>query len=394
LNLDYFIHIFNNSSSQRRLRGETVSKVYYALADAHEKKENNLLNKIERLYDRLGIGKAIRRNDLVAIKTHIGEEGSSRFLRPLYIAKLVECVKKDNGRPFITDTNTYYVDHRHNAYEHHISAQRHGFYPPTINAPFVVADGLVGADHVKIKVNGEHYKEVKIGSGIHQANSMIVTSHFKGHVVTGFGGALKNIGVGCASRDAKIGIHGAIALISIRCTGCGKCIDVCLEKAIKRENDNATPYVDTNLCKSCGACSLVCTDDAIDPDWDLGCIYTKEEVQERMVEHGVAAVKGKKDKTVYLNFLMDITPECDCEPWSDVPIVKDLGILASWDPVAVDQASVDLVNKEPGIIGTMLEVIDQGVDKFHSLNGVNWSAQLAHGEKMGLGTREYELLEV
>jgi uncharacterized Fe-S center protein len=371
-----------------------MSKVYYASADAYEKKENNLLNKIERIYNALGIGKAINRNDLVAIKIHVGEEGSSRFLRPLYIEKIVECVKKDKGRPFTTDTNTYYIDHRHNAYEHHMSAQRHGFYPPAINAPFVVADGLVGTDHVKIKVNGDHYQEVKIGSGISQANAMIVTSHFKGHVVTGFGGALKNIGVGCASRDAKIGIHGAIALISNRCTNCGKCIGVCPERAIKIENGKVRPLVDTNLCKSCGTCSLICTDDAIDPNWDLGSIYTKEEVQERMIEHSVAAVKGKKDKTVYFNFLMDITPECDCEPWSDVPIVKDLGILASWDPVAVDQASVDLVNKEPGISGTMLELLEPGADKFHSLNGVNWTIQLIHGEKMGLGSREYEIIKV
>ena len=371
-----------------------VSTVFYATADAHEVKENNLINKVERLYDSLGFGEAIRKRDLVAVKTHIGERGSHRFLRPLYIAVLVECVRKSKGRPFVTDTNTYYVDHRHNAYEHHMSAQRHGFYPPVINAPFIVADGLVGADHVQIKINGEHYKEVKIGSAIHQANAMIVASHFKGHVVTGFGGALKNIGVGCASRDSKIGIHGAIALISDRCTNCGKCITTCPAKAIQRENLNNNPVVDTDICQSCGACSLVCTFDAIDPDWDLGCIYTKEEVQERMVEHAIAAVKGKEDKTIYFNFLLDITPDCDCEPWSDVPIVKDLGIMASIDPVALDQASIDIVNQQQGISGTMLEQLEPGGDKFRSMNGVDWSAQLIHGEKMGLGSRKYKIIKV
>ena len=368
-------------------------KVFYASADAHEKKENNLLNKIERLFDKLGIGERLCRDDLVAIKVHIGEAGSSRFIRPLYIAKIVECVKKGNCRPFLTDTNTYYVDHRHNAYEHHMSAQRHGFYPPAINAPFIVADGLVGSDHIELEIDGEHFEKVKIGSAIHQANGMVVVSHFKGHVVTGFGGALKNIGVGCASRDAKLGIHGAIALISNRCVNCGKCKSVCPVGAINQQAGE-NPVVDPYRCQSCGACSLVCTNDAIDPDWERGCIYTKEETQERMVEHGLAAVKGKEGKTVYFNFLMDISPDCDCEPWSDVPIVKDLGILASWDPVAIDQASIDMVNAEPGIPGTMLKVIEPGEDKFRSMNGVDWEAQLRHAEKMHLGIRSYEIVEV
>lgn len=377
------------------LRIDLVSKVYFASADAHEKKENNLLNKLQRLYEILDIEAELTENDLVAVKTHFGEAGCTRYLRPIYLQKLVDCLQKSGLRPFLTDTNTYYVDHRHNAYEHLMTARRHGFYPPTIMAPIVVADGLFGHDYVELPVDGDHFSSVKIGSGIHHADAMVVVSHFKGHVVTGFGGALKNIGMGCASREAKLTIHGALALISDRCNGCGKCIPACPLSVIRRENESENPVVDVDLCNSCGKCSLSCTNDAIDPDWGRGSLYTKEEVQERMTEYAKGAVSGKENKTYYFNFLLDITPECDCEPWSDIPIVRDLGVLASRDPVAIDQASADMVNQQTGVSESLLrDAFASGEDKFRALNGVDWESQLRHGEKMGLGKREYQIVEV
>jgi uncharacterized Fe-S center protein len=377
------------------LRLGLVSKIYFASADAHEKKENNLLNKIQRLYEIIGIESSFTKNDLVAVKTHFGEAGCTRYLRPIYLQKLVDCLLKGSFRPFLTDTNTYYVDHRHNAYEHLNTARRHGFFPPAIMAPIVVADGIFGHDYVEVSVDGDHYSSVKIGSSIHNANAMIVATHFKGHVVTGFGGALKNIGMGCASREAKLSIHGALALISDRCNGCGKCVPVCPKNAIIRENDNVNPVVAVDFCDCCGKCSLSCTNDAIDPDWGRGSLYTKEEVQERMIEYAIGAVKGKEYKTFYFNFLLDITPECDCEPWSDIPIVRDLGILASRDPIALDQASVDMVNQQAGVSESLLkDAFACGADKFRALNGVDWESQLQHGEKLGLGSRKYNLVEV
>lgn len=377
------------------LRIGLSSKIFFASAEAHEKKENNLLNKLQRLYEKLDIETSITKNDLVAVKTHFGEAGCTRYLRPIYLQKLVCCLQKSGFRPFLTDTNTYYVDHRHNAFEHLETARRHGFYPPSIMAPIVVADGIFGHDYAEVSVDGDHFSSVKIGSGIHHANAMIVATHFKGHVVTGFGGALKNIGMGCASREAKLTIHGALALISDRCNGCGKCISICSKKAINWVDDSVNPVVDVDTCDFCGKCSLTCTNDAIDPDWGRGSLYTKEEVQERMIEYAIGAVNEKEDKTYYFNFLLDITPECDCEPWSDIPIVRDLGVLASKDPVAIDQASADMVNQQTGVSGSLLkDAFASGEDKFRSLNGVDWETQLRYGEKMGLGSRKYNLVEV
>jgi uncharacterized Fe-S center protein len=372
-----------------------MSKVFIVSVDAHEKKENNLLNKLGRLYDSLGFASSLVVNELVAIKTHFGEEGATRYLRPMYLEKLTECLRGSRARPFLTDTNTYYVDYRHNALEHLCTAMRHGFYPPAVSAPVVVADGLLGWDYVEVPVDGVHFDSVKIGSAIWRANAVVAATHFKGHVVTGFGGAIKNMGMGCASRAAKLTIHGARALVSDRCKGCGACVDTCPREAISMDGGSGRAKVDRDKCDSCGECSLHCFNDAIDPDWEGGSLYTREETQERIAEYALGSVKGKAGKVAYFNFLMDVTPECDCEPWADHPIVKDIGILASTDMVAVDQASVDLVNQQEGIPGTMLKQgLARGEDKFRALNKVNWEAQLTHGERIGLGAREYELVEV
>jgi uncharacterized Fe-S center protein len=375
------------------LVNDVGAKVYFTSVDAHEKKEKNLLNRLDRLYDELGFASSLIPKELVAVKTHFGEEGCTRYLRPIYLAKLLECLESSSVTPFLTDSNTYYVDRRHNAVEHLRTAQRHGFYPPQIGAPIVIADGLTGRDYVEVPIEGEHFSKVKIASAIHESNAILSAAHFKGHVVTGFGGAIKNLGMGGASRAAKLTIHGARAKISDRCTGCGICVERCPQFAIAMEGGKGV--VDRELCDSCGECSLHCYPDAIDPDWEGGSLYTKEEVQERIAEHVLGAIKGKEEKVAHFNFLLDVTPECDCEPWSDHPIVRDIGVVASRDIVAADQASVDLVNAQEGIRGTLLKSsYGKGEDKFRALNKVDWSAQLAHAEKLGLGTREYDLIEV
>ncbi len=371
------------------------SKVYFASAVAHEKKENNLSNRIERLYESVGFSESIKPMELVALKTHFGEGGTTRYIRPLFVSKLVECIAKSGSRPFLTDSSTFYVDKRHNAYEHLKTAMRHGFYPPSIDAPIIIADGLIGADHVEHKVNGKHFSSVRIASAISQANALVVATHFKGHVITGFGGSLKNIGIGCAWRPAKLSIHGARAMISERCTGCGACITKCHVNAIESQGIGKRPKVDLDTCDNCGECTLACYSDAIDPDWRSGSLYTKEETEERMVEYAAGALKGKEGKAVFFNFILDVTPECDCEPWADLPIVPDVGVIASRDPVAVDQASVDLVNKQQGLKESLLKsAFEPGGDKFKALNGVDWSVQLQYAEAMGLGHRAYELIEV
>ena len=369
------------------------SKVYFASAKAHEKKENNLLNRIERLYNALGFNSSLKPMELVAIKTHFGESGTTRYLRPLFLSKLVEAVKISGARPFLTDSNTFYVDRRHNAYEHLLTSMRHGFYPPSLNAPVIIADGLIGADGVEVSINGKHFSSVKVASAIRHANAILAATHFKGHVVTGFGGSLKNLGIGCTWRPAKLNTHGARAKISERCTTCGSCLDKCHASAIKLIDEK--PTVDVDLCYGCGLCTLSCYSDAIDPDWKSGSLYTKEEIEERMVECAAAALKDKEGKKAFINFVMDVTPECDCEPWADLPIVPDVGIVASQDIVAVDQASVDLVNGQRGLRESPLKsAFEPGEDKFLALNGVDWSVQLTYAEELGLGTRSYELVEI
>lgn len=372
-----------------------ASKVYFASAAAHEKRENNLLNKIERLYESIGFSETIKPMELVALKTHFGEGGTTRYLRPLFLSRLVGCIAASGARPFMTDSCTFYVDKRHNAYEHLRTAMRHGFYPPSIDAPIVIADGLIGADYVEREVKGKHFERVRVASAISQANALVVATHFKGHVITGFGGALKNVGIGCAWRPAKLSIHGARAKISERCTACGLCVSKCHVQAIKFQGDGQSPKVDIDVCDSCGECTLVCYCDAIDPDWRSGSLYTKEETEERMVEYAAGALVEKLGKAVFFNFILDVTPECDCEPWADLPIVPDVGIVAGRDPVAVDQVSVDLVNGQQGLKESLLKsAYESGGDKFRALNGVDWEVQLRHAEVMGLGSRGYDLIEV
>jgi uncharacterized Fe-S center protein len=375
------------------LRNPLKSKVYFTSAVAHEKKENNLLNRLGRLYDAVGFNAKLKPLEHVAIKTHFGEGGTTRYLRPLFLSKLVESVAMSGARPFLTDSNTFYVDRRHNAYEHLLTTMRHGFYPPAVNVPIIIADGLIGADCVKVPINGKHFQSVGVASAIRHANAILVATHFKGHVVTGFGGSLKNVGIGCTWRPAKLSIHGARAKISERCTKCGACLDTCHVSAISGEGDK--PVVDIDLCDGCGMCTLACYSDAIDPDWRSGSLYTKEETEERMVECVAAALKGKEGKRMFVNFVMDVTPECDCEPWADLPIIPDVGILAGEDIVAVDQASVDLVNGQRGLRESLLKsAYEPGEDKFRALNGVDWGVQLSYAEELGLGTRSYELIDV
>ena len=372
-----------------------TSKVYFASAAAYEKKENNLLNRIERLYESVGFSGSLKPMELVALKTHFGEGGTTRYLRPLFVSKLVECIARSGARPFVTDSSTFYVDKRHNAYEHLRTAMRHGFYPPAIDAPLIIADGLIGADHVEHKVKGKHFERVRVASAISQANAIVVATHFKGHIITGFGGSLKNIGLGCSCRPAKLSIHGARAKISERCTRCGACITRCHVQAIRPQGEGQRPKVDIDTCDSCGECTLACYSDAIDPDWKSGSLYTKEETEERMVEYAAGALDRKEGKAVFFNFVLDVTPECDCVPWADLPIVPDVGIVASRDPVAVDQASVDLVNRQQGLKDSLLKSAHEpGADKFRALNGVDWGVQLRHAETIGLGSRSYELVEV
>lgn len=367
----------------------TKSKVYFADMRAR-KKSDNLVNKVGRLLRMSGLDSICARGDLVAIKTHFGEPGNTTFIRPQFMNKIVEVVARKGGKPFLTDANTLYVGKRSNAVDHVTTATRHGFTFPIVGAPVIIADGLKGKDQVEVRVSLKHCKTVKIAAAAHQADSIIGVAHFKGHGGTGFGGALKNIGMGFGSRAGKLDMHCDVhpSVKQEKCKSCGLCVRNCPSGAIQLKKK---AVIDEKLCIGCGECYVYCPSKAIDSGGYVG----KEILQEKIVEYCYGVLKDKKAKAGFLNFLVDVTPDCDCPPWSDKSIVPDIGILASKDIVAIDQASADLVNAESGMKDTRLEEeLSAGTDKFRAMHKVDWEVQLAYAEKLGLGSRDYRLIRI
>jgi uncharacterized Fe-S center protein len=366
-----------------------MAEVYYTDLKA-EKESKNQLNKLRRLMRRAGIDSIFGKGDLVAVKTHFGEPGNTTVIRPQYINEVCETVIRKGAKPFVTDANTLYRGNRSNAVDHTTAAVRHGFTYPVVNAPVIIADGLTGKDQVEVEVGLRHCSTVKIGSAAHYADSIIVVSHFKGHIMTGFGGALKNVGMGFGSRAGKLEMHRDVHPVVKEevCKGCGICADYCPTGAIAVEE---VASIDAGRCIGCGECVVSCPNDAVDPgEWSDTSL-----LQEKIVEYCYGILKAKVGRMGYINLVMDVTPLCDCPPWSDRPIVPDIGIVASKDIVAIDQACVDLVNAERGIEGTMKRAcLDPGCDKFRAVNDIDWSVQLEYAEELGLGEREYRLKRI
>ncbi len=352
--------------------------------------ERNLFHKFRDLLETADIGRIISPKELVALKLHFGEEGVTATIRPLLVRRVVDWVKEKGGRPFLTDTNTLYLGSRADSVMHIETALRNGYGFLTTGAPIIIGDGLRGTSYKEVEIGQKHCKQIEIAETIFYADSAIFLSHFKGHEVTGFGGAIKNIAMGCSSRKGKLTMHSQVVpyIDEKRCTGCSLCVEWCPEQAISL---HSSARIDKKLCIGCCECVGTCPEKAIRIVWN----ENSKNVQEKMVEYAYGVVKTK-EKLAYLNFLLDITPLCDCFPSSDAPIVPDIGILASFDPVAIDQASVDLVNSQIGLKDSALtSSLRAGEDKFRSLNpNIDWELQLEYGEKLGLGLREYELVKI
>lgn len=367
-----------------------MSEVYFANLRAR-KPSQNVPNKIKRLFRRADLASTFEESDLVAVKTHFGEPGNTTFLRPQYLASVVDLISREGGKPFLTDCGTLYLGSRTNSVDHITAATRHGFTFPVVNAPVVIADGLRGKDQEEVEVNLKHCKTVKIGKAAMQADSIIAVSHVKGHMLTGFGGALKNIGMGFGSRAGKLEMHHVVrpTVRAENCRGCGDCRLICPSGGITIKNKKA--QIDLDECIGCGECYLTCNNDAIDPGGET----TKDDIQERIVEYCYGILKDRMKKSGFISFIVDITPDCDCPPWSDSPIVPDIGILASRDIVAIDQASADLINAQEGIKGTSLKKnLKAGEDKIKARWDVDWETQLRYAEDLGLGKRKYNLVSV
>ncbi|MFA5313863.1 MAG: DUF362 domain-containing protein [Methanomassiliicoccales archaeon] len=353
---------------------------------------DNVQNKIGRMFKRAKLGEVVTAGDLVAVKTHFGESGNTAFVRPQFVSKVVDLVSAQGGMPFLTDSNTLYVGSRSNAVDHMWTAAKHGFTYPVVNAPVIIADGLKGNEQVEVKVGLKRCKTVKIGAAAMRADSVICVTHMKGHIATGFGGALKNIGMGFGSRAGKLEMHSGMGpKVNLeRCRGCGYCVPRCPGKAISIVKGKAS--VDKDSCIGCGECCVTCLHQAMDTDdWSSDNLA----LQEKIVEYCYGIMKGRMDKFAFITFVMDVVPYCDCAPWNDVSIVPDIGILMSKDIVAIDQAAADLVNAKEASAGSALtKNKGAGEDKFKALTDIDWRRQLEYAEELGLGTRDYKLIEM
>ncbi|MFP4086482.1 MAG: DUF362 domain-containing protein [Desulfobacteraceae bacterium] len=368
----------------------TEIKVYFS--DLRTTFKENLPAKLIRLVTEAGLEQVIAPRNLVALKLHFGEKGNTAFIRPLLVRPLVDKLKELKTLPFLTDANTLYAGTRGNSVAHLHTAVQNGFAPSVVNAPLIIADGLRGASHSRVKINQEYIKTAYIGKDIVEADCLISMAHFKGHELSGFGGTLKNLGMGCASRKGKLAQHSDLSpkVKAKKCEGCGACVEHCAQKAISLEDGKAV--IDPEKCVGCGECILICPNGAIDVQWNADIAL----FQKKMAEYTLAVLKGKSQKALFLNFLTDISPACDCYPHSDAPIVPDIGILASRDPVAIDQAAVDLINKQAALPGSSLSRhTAPGEDKFRGVYPkIDWSVQLAHAETIGIGHRDYNLVAI
>jgi len=359
------------------------------ITDLRAKPGRNLLQKLTALLIKAGLDEIDFEGKLVALKIHFGEPGNLAYIRPNYVATIAALIRERGGKPFLTDANTLYSGRRHNAVDHLAAAQENGFNRIATGCDVIIADGLKGTEFREIPLNFKHCATAKIGSAIADADIIISLTHFKGHEMTGFGGALKNLGMGSGSRGGKLEMHSASKpqMKQENCVSCGICVRNCPQEAIAFNADRKAE-IDYALCIGCGQCVALCNYDAAQVVWDEAA----DTAVEKIAEYTYAVVHGKP--ALHISFVMNVSPDCDCWNMNDAPITPDLGIAASRDPVALDRACVDLVNAAPIIPNSRLAetACQVGDDKFtHIHPKTQWQAGLNHAEEIGLGTQSYEL---
>ncbi len=355
-----------------------MSQVFFIPSNSADHK-SDVADKVTRLFKASDSARAFEKGDLAALKLHLGEPGCITSVSPNIVKPFVKCMRDAGAKPFLTDTAVLYKSQRDNGVDHTIVSQNRGFGISKMGAPFLPADGLVGADEIEVPLEGGHiYETVTIASGIMHARSMLVLSHATGHLATGLGGALKNLGMGCVSKKAKLVQHfGQNPRIeSGRCTACGECEKWCPSDAIEVSQVAA---IDPDKCIGCGECIAVCLDGAVSFDWSI----MGKELQERIVEHAAAVVRSKPKRIVYCTAALTITKDCDCMGIKQTPLLEDLGLFASFDPVAIDKAVADAIESEAG---QRLEAM--------SYPKTDCDIQLEYAEAMGLGSQKYELVEI
>ena len=365
-----------------------ASKVYFT--NFRTTSRENLPQKLARLVKKAGMLDIDFSNHYTAIKIHFGEPGNLAYLRPNYSKVIVDLIKEQGGRVFLTDCNTLYVGRRKNALDHLDAAYENGYNPFTTGCHVIIADGLKGTDEALVPIDGEYVKEAKIGRAVMDADIFISMNHFKGHECTGFGGALKNIGMGCGSRAGKMEMHsaGKPFVSPRRCVGCGACQKICAHSAITITDKKAT--INHDYCVGCGRCIGICPVDAIRAAND----ESNDILNCKIAEYSLAVLKDRPH--FHISLVCDVSPNCDCHGENDVPIVPNVGMFASFDPVALDIACADAVNRQPVIAGSMLDENPHvHHDHFKDTHPeTNWMSCIDHAVKLGLGTKEYELIEI
>ena len=372
------------------------AKVYYT--DFRAKIGEGLPTKLKRLIKAAGIGDIDMDGKFVAVKMHFGELGNLSFLRPNYARAVVDVVKEFGGVPFLTDCNTLYPGSRKNAIEHLYCAWENGFTPMTVGCPIIIGDGLKGTDDIEVPVEGgEYIDKAKIGRAVMDADIFISLSHFKGHETTGFGGAIKNIGMGCGSRAGKKAQHmnGQPEIDHELCRGCRACLRECANDGLSFDESTRKMSINTQNCVGCGRCIGACNFDAIAfanyaATKDLNC---------RMAEYTKAVIQNRPN--FHVSLIVDVSPNCDCHAENDAPILPNIGMFASFDPLALDQACVDACLKATPLPNSQLaeamekEDFCDHHDHFENTTpNSEYKTCLAHAEKMGLGTRDYEIVVV
>ncbi len=353
------------------------SRVYFISIDSLDNLQ--VINqKLKCLIDESKVLDFIQKKDKVAVKLHFGEEGNTGFVIPQHVRVVSDAAISFGASVFLAETNTLYRGRRLNSQEHLKLAYEHGFTKEITHADLIIPDDTLGRNVACVEINQKFIKCAKIARIFMDADGLIAISHFKGHILSGFGGALKNVGMGCATRQGKLAQHCDLAPIvhTDRCIGCGECAAICPVKAIDLVNKKSV--VDNAKCIGCASCLAVCPTMAMFIDFKAG-----RQLQDKMVEYSLAVLKDKKKKSGFINFAIKINKECDCWGMENPRIAPDVGILASVDPVSIDQASFDLVNKACG------------KDIFKDAHpDQDATRQLEHAQDIGLGSRDYELIEL
>lgn len=354
------------------------SKVYFTSVNNTDSIQV-IQEKLGQLMETSKIFDFIRKDDRVALKMHFGEEGNTGYVRPEYIRVISDHLAKKQAKHFLSDTNTLYRGMRMNLQDHLNLAYEHGFTEEACGCPILIPDDTKKENAAEVCIDQKFIKIAKIARPFQEAGAILGIAHFKGHMMTGFGGALKNIGMGCATKEGKLAQHSDISpfVIVEECTACAECLETCPVEAIFMQESRA--YIDPVKCIGCASCIGACLQNAIEVNWEAG----GGNVQEKMVEYAKAVLKDKQGNSAFINFATKITKECDCLAKDDPRIVPDVGILVSRDPVSIDQASLELIKKSAGR------------DIFKEIHPLrDGLKQLKYASELGLGNLEYELIEM